>query len=101
MSNWEKIKEDLKIGIKEGMAAMKAGAEIVKGKTGELTEEGKRRYKLHNLRHEVKDEMAELGARVFALANERADFITDATANYNIDKIRKLEAEIAELEKIK
>lgn len=43
MSSWEKVKKDLQTGIEEGVAIVKKGADSVKEKVEELTEEGKRR----------------------------------------------------------
>ena len=67
----------------------------------ELTEEGKKNYKLFNLKNQVKDDMAELGARVYALTLEKPDFTTDVFVNTNVEKIKKLEKEITELENTK
>ena len=99
MSFWEKLKEDLQLGMKEGWDAIKAGAETVKDKAGELTDEGKKKYKVYTLKRELKDQMAELGARIYTLALAKPDLLNDAAAMFVMDKIKKLEEEIKSLEK--
>ncbi len=101
MTFWDKLKEDLKLGVEEGKAALISGAEKVKEKASELSDEGRKRYKIFSLKNLVKDEMAELGARVYALVLENPDFTPDAFVNTNVAKIKKLEAEIKELEAAK
>jgi len=99
MSFWERIKEDLKEGMKEGAETLKAGFEVVKGKTGELTEQGIKKYKVYNLKNEVKDNMADLGARFYAMAKEDPKSVTDPQAVGIIEKISGLQEEIEALEK--
>ena len=77
MTLWEKVKIDLQKGIEEGMAAIKEGAAVVKEKAEELTEEGKRRYKIFEMKKEVHKDLAELGGKVYDLRSkmERNNFV--------------------------
>ncbi len=70
MDFWEKVKRDLQKGIKEGIEAVKEGATYVREKAEELTEEGKRRIRLFDLKTKVQKEMSELGGRVYSLGSK-------------------------------
>ena len=98
MSLWEKVKIDLQKGIEEGMAALKEGAAVVKVKAEELTEEGKRRYRIFDLKKEVHKELAELGGKVYDLSSKVENPLLDNEVGAIIERIKVLEAEIAELE---
>ncbi len=50
---FDKIKKDVKKGIEEGIAVVKEGASVVSGKMGELTAEGKRQYKMFDLKARI------------------------------------------------
>ncbi len=101
MTFWEKLKKDLEHGMKGGMDVIKSGAEMVKEKAGELTEEGKKAYIIFSLKREARDQMAELGARVYLLATDKVEIGTDSIVNADLEKIKKLEAQITGLEKAK
>jgi len=98
MSLWEKVKQDLQKGIEEGMAALKEGAAVVKEKAEELTEEGKRRYRIFELKKEVHKELAELGGKVYDLNSKTENPLFDNEVGAIIERIKALEAEMAELE---
>jgi hypothetical protein len=101
MTFWEKLKKDLEHEMKEGMDAIKSGAEKVREKAGELTEEGKKAYMIFSLKKDARDTMAELGARVYVLAGDKLDIGSDSLVNTELEKIKKLEAQITGLEKAK
>ena len=61
--NWDAIKKDLQQGLEKSMAAVKQGAFVVQKKAGELTEEGKRQYKVLRLKARVHEAIADLGAK--------------------------------------
>ena len=48
-ADWQSIKKDIQKGWKEGVAVVKEGSIVAKKKAGELTDEGKRRYKIFEL----------------------------------------------------
>lgn len=96
--DWGKIKAELQKGIKEGMVVVKEGAAVVKGKAEEITEEGKRRYKIFELKRKVHDWMAELGGRVYELSSKMENPMQDATVKLMVARIKKIEAQITRLE---
>ncbi len=98
MNFWEEVKKDLQKGIKEGLDRVRVGAVAVKEKAAELTEEGKRRYKVFDLKTKVQREMTELGGKVYALSATRKNPVLDKRVKTIVSRIKKLEAQIAKLE---
>ncbi len=98
MEFWEEVKKDVQKGIKEGMSMVKAGATLAAKKVDALTQEGKKRYQSFDLKTKVHNEIAELGARVYYLNKQEKITIEDSKAKTIINKIRKLEEKIANLE---
>lgn len=98
MNFWGKVKGDLKKGIKEGVAMLKEGTAAVKEKAEELTEEGKRQYRIFALKGKVHDWMAELGGKVYELSSRSKNPMSDTTVRLTVSRIKKLEAQIAKLE---
>jgi len=106
MSFWEKIQKDIKKNIKEGLTIVKEGSAVVSQKTrliaervGELTDEGKRKYKLITLNMKVQDEFARLGGKVYDLNFKTKDPMSNKRVISIISKIKKLEDQITVLEK--
>lgn len=89
MAFWEDVKRDVQKGFKEGLEAIREKAE-------ELTEEGKKKYKLFELKNRVQKEMAELGGSVYRIREKVQNL--DNTTMATIGKIEKLEAQIEKLE---
>jgi hypothetical protein len=98
MSLWNEVKADLEKGVKEGIEIIKEGATFVKGKTEELTEEGKRRLKLFELKAKVRKEMTELGGHVYDLKSMVKNPFLDGKVKAAMERIRKLEGQITKLE---
>jgi hypothetical protein len=98
--NWDMIKKDLQKGLEQGMAAMKKGAIVVQKKAEELTEEGKRQYKVLTLKARIHEAITDLGARSYALMSGRRakNPALDAGVKEIMGQIRDLEAQIAILE---
>lgn len=65
--SWDIIKKDLQEGLEKGMAAMKHGVIVVQKKAEELTEEGKRQYKVLTLKARIHEAITDLGAKVYVL----------------------------------
>jgi len=98
--DWEGIKKDLQKGVEKGMAAMKKGAIVAQKKAGDLTDEGKRQYKILTLKTKVHEAVADLGARVYALMGARAkNPALDPQVKSITAQIKKLDAQIADLER--
>lgn len=101
MTLWEKVKIDLQKGIEEGMAAIKEGAAVVKEKAEELTEEGKRRYKIFELKKEVHKDLAELGGKVYDLRSKMENPLLDNEVKTIMERIQHLEEKLTDLEEKK
>ena len=98
--DWQKVKKDIQKGWKEGVVAMKQGAVVAQKKAGALTEEGKRRYKVLELRTRVHKRVYDLGERVHVLLAGKkrpANPVLDASVKTIMTDIGKMEAQIAKL----
>lgn len=98
MDFWEKVKKDLQKEIKAGVAFIKEGAATMKKKTEELTEEGKRQYKIFELKTKVQKEIAELGGKVYDLSSKIKNPMLDKKVKAIVARVKKLEAQIIKLE---
>ena len=98
MNFWDKVKNDLQKGVEEGIAIVREGASVVWKKTEELTDEGKRRYRVFDLKTRVQKEISELGGRVYELSGKAANPMRDSKVKAVQSRIEKLEAEILKLE---
>jgi predicted nucleic acid-binding Zn-ribbon protein len=98
MSFWTKVKKDLQKGVDEGLAFVKEGAAVVMRKAEELTDEGKKRYILYEMKAKVQKEIAELGGHVYDLSAQMRNPMLDSKVKDITARIRRLEAEIQKLE---
>ena len=98
MNFWEKVKEDLQKGLEEGITVVKKGVAVVKAKAEELTEEGKKQYKIFALKAKVRDEIADLGGRVYDLSSKVKNPMLDRKVKTIVAQIKKLETQITKLE---
>ena len=95
---FDKIKKDVKKGIEEGIAAVKEGAGVVSDKMGELTTEGKRQYKMFDLKSKIQSQMTVLGGRAYDVLDGKKNPAADSTVKAVFVKIKKLEAQLGKLE---
>jgi hypothetical protein len=98
--NWDAIKKDLQQGLEKGMAVVKQGAVVVQKKAGELTEEGKRQYKVLRLKTRIHEAIADLGAKTYVLLSgaKAKNPALDAGVKEIMARIRDLEAQVGILE---
>lgn len=101
MDFWQKIKSDVRKGIKEGIGIVREGVTVVKTKAGELTEEGKRQLKIYELKTKVQREIAELGGKVYSLNSKMKNPMLDSKVKAVMGRIKKLEAQIVKIEDAK
>jgi hypothetical protein len=100
--DWDTIKRDLQKGLEKGMVAVKRGAIVAQKKAGELSDEGKRQYKLFTLKTKVHQGFSDLGAQVYALMGTRTKNPSlDAKVRDLVSQLKKLEAQIGALETVK
>lgn len=97
-SLFDKIKKDVKKGIEEGIAVVKEGASVVSGKMSELTAEGKRQYKMFDLKAKIQSKMTELGGRAYDVINSKRSPAADSKVKAVYVKIKKLEEQLSKLE---
>ncbi len=98
MSFWDDVKTDLQKSWKEGLAAVRVGAAAVKVKAEELTEEGKRRYSIYELKAKVEKEISDLGGRVYDMSRTKKNPLMDTKVKAVIGRIRKIEDRLTKLE---
>jgi len=100
--DWDTIKKDLQKGLEKGMVAVKKGAIVAQKKAGELSDEGKRQYKLFTLKSKVHQGFSDLGAQVYALMGTRTKNPSlDAKVRDIVSQLKKLEVQIGALENVK
>jgi hypothetical protein len=97
---WDWIKADIQKGLKHGIVAVKKGAMAIKKRSGEMTEEGKRQYKIMMLKSKAHRSIFDLGAETYDLMRTKSkNPALDAKVKDTVVQIRKIEALIAALEK--
>lgn len=100
MGLWDRVKKDIQKGVDESIAAVRKGATVAVEKAEELAEEGKRRYKVFELKMKVQSNFTELGGKVYDLASKSAKSpLLDAKVKSLVAGVKKLEVQIAKLEK--
>jgi hypothetical protein len=95
---FDKIKKDVKKGIEEGIAVVKEGANVVSEKMGELTAEGKRQYKMFDLKAKIQSQMTVLGGRAYDVLDCKKSPAADSKVKAVFVKIKKLEEQLSKLE---
>jgi hypothetical protein len=97
---WDTIKKDLQKGFEQGMVAVKKGAIAAKKKAEELSDEGKKQYKIFTLKTKLHEGISDLGARVYTLMGTRAkNPALDAKVRDIVSQLKKTESQIASLER--
>ena len=95
---FDKIKKDVKKGIEEGIASVKAGANVVSEKMAELSAEGKRQYKMFDLKAKIQSQMTVLGGRAYDVLDSKKSPAADSKVKATFVKIKKLENQLSKLE---
>ena len=99
MSFWDKIQEDLKKNLQEGLEIFREGGSVVTEKLEKLTGEGKKKYKVFNLNMKVQEEFAKLGGEIYDLITGKSkNPLGNRQVKSIISKINKLEGRINKLE---
>jgi uncharacterized protein YcnI len=98
--DWQKIKKDVQKGWQEGVAVVKEGAIVAQKKAGELTDEGKRRYRIFELKTKVHKQFYDLGGRVYSLmgAARPKSPGSDSRVKAIVAEIKKHQVQIDKLE---
>ena len=98
MNLWEKVEKDLQKEIKAGIAFLKESTAVIRKKAEELSEEGKRRQDIFQLKTHLQHEIAELGGRVYELIATQDFPVKDRKAKAVAARIKKLETQLTKLE---
>ncbi len=99
MNFLEKIQEDLKKNLKEGLDIFKEGSSVFTDKLEQLTTGGKNKYKVFNLNMKVQEEFARLGGEVYDLIVKKSkNPLGNKSVTSIISKINKMETQINKLE---
>lgn len=93
-----KIKKDLKKGLDEGIAAVMQGANVLSVKMNELSEEGKKQYKIFNIYVKIKDQKNALGEMAYAVLKNGKSLDEDKKLKASYNKIKKLEWQLSKIE---
>lgn len=99
MIDWDKLKDDVWKGVKDGMEAVKEGAQVTAKKAGELKDEGSKRFHVYRLKKEIHEHMAELGVKIYKAEKEAPGTITDPASKDIIAQLDRIESELEEAEK--
>ncbi len=96
----EQIKKELRTDLEKGLAAIKKGVTAVQKKAEELTEEGKRQYKMLSTKAKIHDAMRDLGTEVYMLMSGARikNPALNAAVKDIVVRIKGLETELAKLE---
>ncbi len=98
--SWELLKKELQNELEKGIAIIKNGAIVMQKKAEEVTEEGKRQYKMLSTKAKLHESMRDLGAKVYMLmsgARIRNPALDNGVREITA-RIKGLEAELAKLE---
>lgn len=99
MSFWDKIQDDLKKNLQEGIDIFKEGSSVFTDKIGELTGDGKKKYQVFNLNMKVQEEFAKLGGAIYDLTVAKSkNPLANANVKSILAKINKMESTINILE---
>jgi hypothetical protein len=99
MSFWDKIQDDLKKNLQEGLEIFKEGSSVVTDTLEKFTEEGKKKYKVFNLNMKVQEDFAKLGGEIYDLISKKSkNPLGNTKVKSIIVKINKLEKNISSLE---
>ena len=99
MSFWDKIQDDLKKNLQEGLEIFKEGSSVVTDTLEKFTEGGKKKYKTFNLNMQVQEDFAKLGGEIYDLiAKKSKNPLGNKKVVVLMNKIKKMEATISKLE---
>lgn len=99
MSFWDKIQDDLKKNLQEGLEIFREGSSVFTGKIEELTGEGKKKYEVFNLNMKVQEEFAKLGGEIYDLTVKKSkNPLGNRDVKAILARINKMESRINKLE---
>lgn len=99
MSFWDKVNENIKRAVDEGVVAIKEGAKVASEKGGEVAKVGKLKFEAYNKHKEAQKKLAKLGGMVFDMAKPPFENpLCDPEVMKVIESIKEAEKEVKEIE---
>jgi hypothetical protein len=98
MNFWQKVQKDVQKVQKDVQKGVVDSFTVIRKKAESLTEEGKKKYKVFDLKSTVHKHMADLGGLVYTMSGSKKNPLQDAKVKAAIGKIKKLEEQITKLE---
>ena len=98
MTLWNKVKTDMKKGMKKGVSVLREGSNVAAEKAGQLAEMGKVRYQIFLLEQKVEKNFSEMGKRIYQLIEEKVkNPAVDPIVRKGISEAKKLEKKLKTL----
>lgn len=99
MAFWDKVNENIKKAIDEGIVAIKEGAKVATEKGGEVAKVGKLKYEVYNAHKAAEKKLAELGGMVFEMAKPPFENpLSNPDVMKVVESIKEAEEEIKAIE---
>ncbi len=99
MSFWEKIQDDLKKNLQEGLDIFKEGSSVVTETLEKFAGDSKKKYKVFNFNMKVQEDFAKLGGEIYDLISKKSkNPLGNPKVKSIIARINKLENQIDVLE---
>lgn len=100
MNFWQKVQKDMQKVQKDVQKSVKDSFTVIRKKAESLTEEGKKKYKVFDLKSNVHKHMANLGGMVYTMSGTKKNPLLDAKVKAEIGKIKKIEEQITNIEAV-
>ncbi|HLG21682.1 MAG TPA: hypothetical protein VI382_02615 [Candidatus Manganitrophaceae bacterium] len=93
MTFWNKVKSDMRKGMKQGVSALKEGSNVAFEKAGQVAEVGKTRYQIFLLEQKTEKNFSEIGQRIYDLISENGSKnpLSDPLVKSKLAEAKKLE----------
>jgi hypothetical protein len=98
MNFWQKVQKDMQKVQKDVQKGVRESFTVIRKKAEYLTDEGKKKYKVFDLKSKVHKHMSNLGGLVYTMSGTQKNPLQDAKVKAEIEKIKKLEDQITKLE---
>ncbi len=94
MPDWKKIENNIVKGIKDGVT-------VVTKKATEVSAEGQRKINVHNLKREIREQMATLGEEVYKIEKKTPGTIADESIQKIVKNLNSTHRKLKKLEQTK
>ena len=95
MTLWNKVKADMKKGMRKGVSALREGSNVAAEKAGKLAEMGKIRYQIFLLEQKAEQNFSKMGKRIYQLIGEKVkNPVADPIVRKSISEAKQLEKKL-------